>query len=94
LGLGGYFCRQCLGNPLYASQTKSAAGRKHYRACKLRLQLGATASPSEPLPERPAGMQRVTYEQLIRKIQMLESGLRERLKTKAADYRNLVAYFR
>ena len=94
LGLGGYFCRRCLGNRPYASQTKSTAGRKHYRACKLRLQLGASASPGEPLPERPLGMQRVTYERRVREIQDLESGLRGRLKTKAPDYRNLVAYFR
>jgi hypothetical protein len=39
-------------------------------------------------------MQRITYERLIRKIQMLESGLRERLKNKAPDYPNLVAYLR
>jgi hypothetical protein len=39
-------------------------------------------------------MQRVTYEGRVREIQELESGLGGRLKTKAPDYRNLVAYFR
>src|SRR5262249_26967771 len=31
----GYRCRRCLGNPLYASQTKSASGRRLYAAWKL-----------------------------------------------------------
>jgi hypothetical protein len=36
-----YRCRQCLGNFFYASQTKSAAGRRLYAAWKLRLRLGS-----------------------------------------------------
>jgi hypothetical protein len=39
-GLGGYYCRPCIGNPPYASQSKSTVGRRHFEACKLRLRLG------------------------------------------------------
>ena len=38
-GFGGYFCRACVGNPIYASQALSAQARPHFQACKLRLQL-------------------------------------------------------
>jgi hypothetical protein len=40
-GLAGYFCRRCLGNPMYASQALSAQSRGHFQACKLRLRLAA-----------------------------------------------------
>jgi hypothetical protein len=30
-GMGGYYCRACIGNPLYACQTKSSHGRRHLR---------------------------------------------------------------
>ena len=63
-GMGGYFCRACLGNPPYASQTKSSHGRRHFELCKIRLQLNGNASPLEPFPERPRGMHRKTYERL------------------------------
>jgi hypothetical protein len=92
-GLGGYFCRACLGNPPYASQTKSAQGRAHYQACKLRLLLNGEAHLSAPFPERPHRMHRHKYEQLARRLQRLEDGLSERLKKKVADYPSLVAYF-
>ena len=29
-GMGGYYCRACIGNPLYACQAKSTYGRKHF----------------------------------------------------------------
>jgi hypothetical protein len=44
-GLGGYCCRACIGNPLYACQAKSSHGRRHFEICKIRLQLGGVASP-------------------------------------------------
>jgi hypothetical protein len=34
---GGYCCRGCIGNPLYAYQAKSAHGRRHFGICKIRL---------------------------------------------------------
>ena len=52
-GLGGYFCRVCVGNPPYASQWLSPQGRAHYQVCKLRLRLDGEAQLSTPFPERP-----------------------------------------
>jgi hypothetical protein len=92
-GMGGYWCRACVGNSIYASQNKSTQGRRHFEACKLRLRLGGVASVTEPFPERPRGMHRSTYARLQRRGAKLESGLSARLRTKPADYPNLVYYF-
>jgi hypothetical protein len=91
-GMGGFFCRACVGNPIYASQGKSTQGRRHFEACKLRLRLGGVASLAEPFPERPRGMHRRTYARLRRRAEALEVGLSRRFKQKAADYGNLVYY--
>lgn len=93
-GLAGYFCRACLGNPPYASQTKSAQERQHFQACKLRLLLNSEARPSLPLPPRPRKMHRRTYRQMLLRLQQLEAGLSRRMKQKPADYANLVAHVR
>jgi hypothetical protein len=92
-GFGGYFCRACVGNPPYASQSKSAQGRAHYKACKLRLRLNGQAQPSEPFPERPKRMHRRTYERLRSQGMQLEAGLSKRMRTRFPDYPSLVAYF-
>jgi hypothetical protein len=92
-GMGGYWCRTCVGSPLYASQSKSTLGRRHFEACRLRIRLGGTGSVAEPFPERPRGMHRTTYAQLLRRGAKLESGLSARLRTKPADYANLAYYF-
>jgi len=47
-GFGGYFCRSCVGNPIYASQALSAQARCHFQACKLRLRLGGEAELAAP----------------------------------------------
>ena len=91
-GMGGYFCRACIGNPPYASQTKSAQGRLHFRACKLRLLLASEARLSLPVPERPRGMHQSTYERLTRRLGQLDHDLSRRIKNKPADYPNL-AFF-
>ena len=91
-GLGGYCCRPCIGNPLYASQTKSTQGRRHFEACKLRLRLNGDASLTQPFPERPQGMQRKTYARLQRRAEGLEADLSPRIRARGADYRNLVYY--
>jgi hypothetical protein len=91
-GLGGYFCRACIGNPIYASQSKSAQGRRHFHACKLRLHLNGEASLTAPFPERPRGMHRRTYERLRQEGLKLEAGLSRRVKSRFPDYPNLVAY--
>jgi hypothetical protein len=81
LGLGGYFCRACIGNPPYATQLLSAGGRAHYRACKLRLRLDGEAQLSTPFPERPRHMHRRTYERLKRKPR----GKRHELRRRGAE---------
>jgi hypothetical protein len=92
-GLGGYFCRECVGNPLYASQRLSPQGRAHYRACKLRLRLDGEAQLSKPFPERPRGMHRRTYQRLRREGMSLEASLSKRLRNRFPDYASLCAYF-
>ena len=87
--LGGYFCRACIGNPPYASQTKSAQERLHFQACKLRLLLNSEARPSLPLPPRPRRMHRRTHERMLLRLQKREASLSNRIKKKPADYANL-----
>jgi hypothetical protein len=91
-GAGGYCCRACIGNPLYASQTKNAHARRHFQICKLRLLLNGNASLLEPFPERPHGMHRKTYERLKARALNLEMDLPSRLRAKAVDYKNLIHY--
>ncbi len=91
-GLGGYYCRPCIGNPLYASQSKSTQGRRHFEACKLRLRLGGIASLAAPFPDRPRGMHRKTYARLRSRAEHLESRISPRLMAKLTDYPNLVYY--
>jgi hypothetical protein len=91
-GMAGYFCRACLGNPLYASQTKSTHGRRHFELCKIRLLLNGNASPLDPFPERPRGMHRKTYDRLKARAQRLEMDLPRKLRGKAVDYKNLIYY--
>lgn len=92
-GMGGYYCRPCVGNPIYACQGKSTQGRRHFEACKLRLRLGGGASLAVPFPERPRGMHRTTYGRLRYRAEILERGLPRRFKYKSADYPNLAYYF-
>ena len=86
-----YRCRQCLGNPPYGSQTKSAAGRRLYAAWKLRQQLGSY-SVNDPLPKRPLRMQRRTYNRLRARLEVLEATLSRCLRAKRPDYENLSYY--
>ena len=91
-GMGGYCCRACIGNPLYACQTKSTHGRRHFAICKIRLQLNGYASLLEPFPERPRGMHRKRYERMKARALALEMDLPPKLRGKTVDYRNLVYY--
>ena len=86
-----YRCRQCLGNPLYASQTKSASGRRLYAAWKLRMRLGSY-SVNDPIPKRPRGMQRQTYNRLRARLEALEATLSRCLRVKTPDFENLSYY--
>jgi hypothetical protein len=90
--LTGYYCRACIGAPLYASQAKSRAGRIHFELCKLRLMLGGAARVTEPFPDRPRGMHRSTYEKIRERATMLEMDLPRRHRAKEPDYRNLAYY--
>lgn len=90
--LAGYCCRNCAGNPIYACQGKGNQARRHFEACKLRLQLGGIASLATPFPKRPHGMHVKTYERLRRKANGLELGLPARVRAKSADYPNLIHY--
>ena len=89
-GMGGYCCRACIGNPLYACQTKSTHGRRHFAICKIRLQLNGYASLLEPFPERARGMHRKRYERMKARALALEMDLPPKLRGKTVDYRNLV----
>jgi hypothetical protein len=91
-GLGGYFCRSCIGNPPYATRRLGAQGRAHFQACKLRLQLDGQAQLSMPFPERPARMHQRTYDRLRREGMNLEAGLSIRTRRRFPDYASLVAY--
>jgi hypothetical protein len=91
-GLGGYCCRSCMGNPLYACQAKSAHGRRHFEICKIRLQLDGMASLLEPFPDRPRGMHRKRYERMKARVMKLEMDLPPKLRGKTVDYRNLAYY--
>jgi hypothetical protein len=91
-GLGGYFCRACVGNPIYASQALSAQARPHFQACKLRLRVAGEASPTAAFPERPRKMHRRTYERLKRRLLKLEASLSRRVRSRQPDYPSLVAY--
>jgi len=91
-GLGGYFCRACIGNPPYATQWLGAQGRAHFQACKLRLRLNGQARLTMPFPERPPRMHRRTYDRLRREGINLEAGLSKRMRRRFPDYASLVAY--
>jgi hypothetical protein len=92
MGPSRYMCRACIGDPLYACQTKSTYGRKHFSLSKIRLQLNGMASPTEPFPERPRGMRRTRYERMRARALRLEEDLPVKHLKKAVDYRNLAYY--
>jgi hypothetical protein len=67
-------------------------GRLHFEACKLRLRLGGTASPTAPFPERPRGMHKKTYARMRHRIEALEARMSPWVKAQPTDYPNLVYY--
>jgi hypothetical protein len=75
MGLGGYFCRMCLGNPIYESQRRSKKARAYLQAYRLRAQLGGSRPVLDAIPSRPRGMKGITYERLCARIRRLERPL-------------------
>ena len=66
---GAYsLCRQCSGL-VYRSQRKDAEGRAALKAWRLRARLGDDGGLFDPLPERPPGMHRRTYQRLCDEIE-------------------------
>ena len=88
--LGGFLCRQCLGNPMYACQSASSGGRKHFAVAKLRLQLGGSAALTEPQPKKPLRMHKAKFRRLKSKLDEMEAQLSPRVKARSPDYRSLV----
>jgi hypothetical protein len=74
-GMGGYFCRACIGNPIYESQRRSKKARAYLKAYRLRQRLGGSRPVLDPLPNRPYRMQRKTYGRLCTQIERLERPL-------------------
>jgi hypothetical protein len=63
-----YFrCRRC-GKLGYPSQRQSPEIRGLQKAARLKRQLGGAGEYAEPVPERPKGMHRSTYERLCRAV--------------------------
>ena len=74
-GFSGYFCRSCCGNPIYESQRRNKKARAYLQAYRTRQQLGGSRPVLDPVPERPYGMKRKTFDRLCDRIQRLEQPL-------------------
>ena len=74
-GMGGYFCRACLGNPIYESQRRSRKARAYLQAYRLRQTLGGSRPVVDRIPPRPYWMKRRRYQKLVTRIELLERSL-------------------
>ncbi|MFZ1191659.1 MAG: hypothetical protein WBZ16_22430 [Pseudolabrys sp.] len=74
-GLGGYYCRDCCGNPPYECQRRSKKARYYLQAYRLRQRLGGSRPVVDPVPARPYGMRRKTYARICERIKRLEQPL-------------------
>jgi hypothetical protein len=74
-GMGGYFCRACIGNPIYESQRRSKMARAYLRAYRLRQRLGGSRPVLDPVPQRPYRMKRKIYSRICAQIERLERPL-------------------
>ena len=72
MGMGGFFCRACVGNPPYESQLRNDMARVVYR---LRQRIGGGRPVTDPIPERPWRMWRRTYNCIVAEIERLERTL-------------------
>jgi hypothetical protein len=71
----GYFCRACIGNPIYESQRRSKKARAYLKAYRLRSRLGGSRPVVDLVPKQPYGMKRKTYNRLCAQIERLERPL-------------------
>jgi hypothetical protein len=71
----GYFCRACLGNPIYESQRRSRTARAYLQAYRIRQRLDGSRPVVDAIPARPRGMKQKTYERLCVRITRLERPL-------------------
>jgi hypothetical protein len=74
-GMGGYFCRACVGNPPYESQLRNDRARAYLKAYRLRERLGGSRPVVDPLPERPYRMWQRTYDRIVAELERLERSL-------------------
>jgi hypothetical protein len=70
-GMGAYYCRHCIGNPLYESQRRSKKARAYLQAYRLWQRLGGSHPVRDLVPERPYRMKRRTYSRLCMRIERL-----------------------
>jgi hypothetical protein len=71
-GLAGYFCRECVGNPIYESQARNRMARIYLKVYRLRERIGGGRPVMDPIPARPYRMWRKTYERIKAEIERLE----------------------
>ncbi len=70
----GYFrCRRCC-RLNYQSQRRSPETRGLEKAARIKRRLGGAGESAEPVPERPKGMHRTTYEGLCQAVAKAEAG--------------------
>jgi hypothetical protein len=74
-GMGGYFCRACVGNPPYESQLRNDMARLYLRAYRLRERIGGGRPVIDPIRERPYRIWRKTYDRIRAEIELLEQQL-------------------
>jgi hypothetical protein len=92
-GMGGFFCRACIGNPIYESQRRSSKARAYLQAYRLRQKLGGSCPVLDPIPERPYRMKRKTYSRICARIEHLERSLiRSRAVQRAPKWIRPLAY--
>jgi hypothetical protein len=92
-GMGGYFCRACIGNPIYESQRRSRKARAYLKAYRLRQRLGGSRPVLDPVPERPYRMKRNTFRRICAQIERLERRIaRSRVVARAPRWIRPLAY--
>ena len=74
-------CRKCCGLG-YPSQRKGREARGLEKAARIKQQLGGSGDYADPVPERPKGMHRRTYERLCNEAEKAELPYQWRVMTR------------